>query len=315
MNIAMTLIHHLEEYRGNTIYIKRDDFYPISFGGNKARKAINFFREIDAGGYDCIVTYGSSSSNHCRVVSNMAAMRGIECHIISPLEASDPTFNSQMMKLFGVKLTVVPVESVHETIEEKLHHLKMQGRNPYFIAGGGHGNLGTQAYVDCYEEICRYEKDNKLFFNYIFLASGTGTTQAGLVCGQLQHRDERHIVGISIARKNPRGRQVILDSIYEYLTAKNIQIDGVNIEKATEFDDSYTKEGYGKQHVLVQKMIKDMLIAYGVPMDSTYTGKAYLGMREYIQKNYLTGENILFLHTGGTPLFFDDLKRMVMTWQ
>ena len=31
----------------NNIYIKRDDLLPISFGGNKARKAVNFFREID----------------------------------------------------------------------------------------------------------------------------------------------------------------------------------------------------------------------------------------------------------------------------
>ena len=47
----------------NNIYIKRDDLIPISFGGNKARKAMNFFKEIDQGGFDCVVTYGSGSSN------------------------------------------------------------------------------------------------------------------------------------------------------------------------------------------------------------------------------------------------------------
>ena len=31
----------------NNIYIKRDDLFPFSFGGNKARKAVNFFKEID----------------------------------------------------------------------------------------------------------------------------------------------------------------------------------------------------------------------------------------------------------------------------
>ncbi len=45
----------------NNIYIKRDDLIPISFGGNKARKAMNFFKEIDQGGFDCVVTYGSGS--------------------------------------------------------------------------------------------------------------------------------------------------------------------------------------------------------------------------------------------------------------
>ena len=41
----------------NNIYIKRDDLIPISFGGNKARKAMNFFKEIDQGEFDCVVTY------------------------------------------------------------------------------------------------------------------------------------------------------------------------------------------------------------------------------------------------------------------
>ena len=61
----------------NNIYIKRDDLFPFSFGGNKARKAVNFFKEIDNGDFDTVVTYGSSSSNHCRVISNMATVRNI----------------------------------------------------------------------------------------------------------------------------------------------------------------------------------------------------------------------------------------------
>ena len=68
----------------NNIYIKRDDLFPFSFGGNKARKAVNFFKEIDNGDFDTVVTYGSSSSNHCRVISNMATVRNIPCYIISP---------------------------------------------------------------------------------------------------------------------------------------------------------------------------------------------------------------------------------------
>ena len=41
----------------NNIYIKRDDLIPISFGGNKARQAMNFFKEIDQGGFDSVVPY------------------------------------------------------------------------------------------------------------------------------------------------------------------------------------------------------------------------------------------------------------------
>ena len=44
-------------------------------------------------------------------------------------------------------------------------------------------------------------------------------------------------------------------------------------------------------------------------LDATYTGKAFCGMLDYIQKERLTDRNILFIHTGGTPLFFDYLSQ------
>ena len=59
-----SIIQELGQYQGNQLYIKREDLIPFSFGGNKARKAALFFEDFDKGGYDCIVTYGSSSSNH-----------------------------------------------------------------------------------------------------------------------------------------------------------------------------------------------------------------------------------------------------------
>ena len=163
-----TPIQFLDTEQENALYIKRDDLIPYSFGGNKARKACLFFEEIDKGAYDCVVTYGSSHSNHCRVVSNMAAARGKKCYLIGPEEVSDTTFNSKLMQCFGAEIITVPVENVHETIEEQLHKLKKSGKKPYFIPGGGHGNLGTQAYVNCYNEIKEYEKANHIFFEYIF---------------------------------------------------------------------------------------------------------------------------------------------------
>lgn len=296
--------------QNNRIFMKREDFIPLSFGGNKARKALHFFEEIDADDYDAVVTYGSSSSNHCRIIANMAAARKLPCYIIGPQEASVPTFNSKMMELFGAEITVVPVNEVHDTIESKLQILRDEGKKPYFIAGGGHGNLGTQAYVECYEEIKEYEEKNNIHFDYIFFASGTGTTQAGLVCGQLLHKDDRKIVGISIARKNPRGRQVVLDSISEYFEEQKYSCDIEMVEKATIFVDEYTGTGYGVDNDEIQNTIKEVLVNYGISLDSIYTGKAFTGMKEYLDKEQITGKNILFIHTGGTPLFFDDMKNL-----
>ncbi len=300
----------LLEDEENRIFIKRDDFVPVSFGGNKARKALHFFKEIDEGGYNHVVTYGSSSSNHCRIIANMSKSRGLPCTIISPSEESEITFNSKLMEFFGAQIITVPVADVSETIEKTMQLLFSEGKKPYFIAGGGHGNHGTQAYVDCFEEILSYEKENKCQFDYIFHASGTGTTQAGLVCAKLIHNKATNIVGISIARKNPRGGQVVEDSVKEYLDANGVTLLSEQIKANVIFDDSYIGEGYGKKTAEIDGVITQVLCKYGIPMDSTYVGKAYWGMLQYIKKHGIQNKNILFIHTGGTPLFFDDLNRI-----
>ncbi len=170
--------------------------------------------------------------------------------------------------------------------------------------------MGTKAYVDCYNEILQFEKENDVHFDYIFMASGTGTTQAGLVCGQLINKDDRKIVGISIARKNPRGKEVIVNSIKEYLNEINFTANDEEILSATIFTDDYICDGYGKSNEKIIKTVKDMLKYHGIPLDSTYTAKAFWGMTEYTEKEKIKNKNILFIHTGGTPLFFDDLERM-----
>ena len=302
----MTIIQRLGEYHNNSLWMKREDLIPFSFGGNKARKARLFFEEIDKGDYDCVVTYGSGSSNHCRVVANECCRRGMSCYIIAPQEASEPTFNRQMMRAFGAEITTVPVRDVHDTIENKLAALRGEGRRPYFIAGGGHGNIGTEAYVRCYREIREQENEMGVHFDYIFFASGTGTTQAGLVCGQLLNGDERSIVGISIARKNPRGRDVVLESERDYLGGRATE-DAM--QAATVFIDDYTA-GYGKDDRRVNETIEAVLKNYGIPLDATYTGKAFMGMTEYLTRQGIEGKNVLFIHTGGTPLFFDALNKL-----
>lgn len=306
---SKTPIEDLGAFFNDHLFIKRDDLYPYCFGGNKARKAVLFFQQIDKGDYDTVVTYGSSHSNHCRVVANMAAARGIACHIISPQEVSEPTFNSQMMALFGAQITAVPVQQVHETIEDVLERLCAEGRKPYFIPGGGHGNTGTQAYVDCYQEIRQFENESSVHFDYVFHASGTGTTQAGLICGQLMAGDERRIVGISIARKNPCGRDVVLASVREYLAERYAcPVQEKDIQEKTIFVDDYVGGGYGKDDRAIERTIRDVMLRYGIPLDGTYTGKAYWGMGEYLRGNGVSNKNILFIHTGGTPLYFDWLR-------
>ncbi len=303
-------------YGENQYYIKREDLIPFSFGGNKARKAAEFYKEIRACGADVVMTYGSNSSNHCRIIANMAASMGIACHVISPEENRERLYNTRLVEDFGATVETCPVTEVSGTIDRRMETFRQEGKNPYFIMGGGHGNPGTRACVNTYREIAAYEEQSGIFFDYIFHASGTGTTQAGLVSGKLlldagrrengQAVSGQKIVGISIARTQERGREVVRQSIEDYLGARYA---GLYRETELVFTDDYCMGGYGKYTPEVAETIEEVMKSDGIPMDTTYVGKAFFGMRRYAEAHGLQGKNILFIHTGGTPLYFDLLDR------
>lgn len=304
--LERTCIQELSDsYGENRFFMKRDDSIPFSFGGNKARKAAEFYREIRQTDTDVIMTYGSNSSNHCRIIANMAAAMGLDCHIISPEENRTLLYNTRLVQDFGAVIETCPVTCVAETIERRKEAYIQQGRRPYFIAGGGHGNPGTESYVKAYQEIRTYEQEKGIYFDYFFHASGTGATQAGLVCGSLLAGDRnRRIVGISIAREEGRGREVVKDSIREYLGGR---FEKLYTENALVFTDAYRCGGYGSYTANVEETIDRVMHREGIPMDTTYVGKAFHGMLAFVQENQIRDKRILFIHTGGCPLFFDKL--------
>lgn len=304
--LERTCIQELSDsYGDNSFFMKRDDGIPFSFGGNKARKAAEFYKEIKKTDTDVIMTYGSNSSNHCRIIANMAAAMGLDCHIISPEENRTLLNNTRLVQDFGAVIETCPVNRVAETIEHRKASYEKQGKHPYFITGGGHGNPGTEAYVKAYREIEAYERECDTYFDYIFHASGTGATQAGLVCGSLLSDDKkRRIVGISIAREEERGRNVVKDSIRDYLGGR---FETLYTEDALIFTDAYRCSGYGNYTEKVTKTIASVMHREGIPMDTTYVGKAFCGMLAYLKERNIRNKNILFIHTGGCPLFFDKL--------
>ena len=87
-----------------------------------------------------------------------------------------------------------------------------------------------------------------------------------------------------------------------------MRIDQGLIDERTHFLDNYIGSGYGSGEVPVMEMIAEGMRKYGIPFDRTYTGKAFWAMKEYLNTEKIRGKHVLFIHTGGTPLFFDDIK-------
>lgn len=301
MQITTPVIQIPDE--NNNIYVKRDDLLPFSFGGNKVRIALEFIDDMKKQGKDCIVGYGNARSNLSRALANLCYQFKIPCHIITPADEDGTridTYNSKMVLSFDAKFHYCKKTNVKETVERVLSGLREEGLNPYYIYGAstGKGNEHTPmlAYVKVYEEI-------KNQYDYVFLATGTGMTQGGLLAGKAINNGTEKIVGISVARSTAQETEVLRRSL-ECFSNKIQKIGSCEIN----VEDTYLCDGYGMYNRQIEKTIHQQLVCNGMPLDPTYTGKAFWGMQDYLKKNKISGKKILFIHTGGTPLFFDYMK-------
>jgi len=307
---ATPLYFLYKDHRNNNIYIKRDDLLPFSFGGNKVRIAGTFFRHMESLEKDCIIGYGNARSNLSRAIANMASAKGICCHIISPHDDDGTrieTANSQIVSSCGAVFHTCPKTQVAQTVDEVMSLCSKQGFSPYYIYGDrfGKGNEATpvSAYVKAYNEI---KAQAPVDFDYLFLPTGTGMTQAGLLAGQSVRGGTEHIIGISVARSKEAELNVLENYVNSYIAQNNLP--PVSSDKYYVTDD-YLCGRYGKYDVRLCELISRLMRRWGIPLDPTYTGKAFWGMEQWVEEHGVSNKNILFLHTGGTPLYFDYLSQ------
>lgn len=301
----------------NNIFYKREDLLPFSFGGNKVRIALQFFEDMERKGKNCIIAYGNSRSNLSRVIANMASVKGIPCCVISPNDEDDSrteTNNSKMVQLFGAEIVTCSKKGVLETVKVVLDEYVERGFKPYYIYGDetGKGNEATpvRAYVEVYNEILEQEKMLGVQFDYIFHASGTGMTQAGLICGNIINHQNKKIIGCSIARKAVNEIPILKKYVSAYLERLDIAVSSDIIENSIYFLDKNFSGGYGICDNSILATISQVLREEGMFLDSTYTGKAFYAMKKYIEEENIFSKNILFINTGSAPLFFDKISEL-----
>lgn len=309
-----TLIQQLcwEEKDGNSLYIKREDLLPFSMGGNKVRIAEALFQDMQEKDCDSMIIYGSVHSNLCRVLSAMCYHRSMECTMICSHEEgenSEETNNEKLIQWTGTPIVHCTKNEIAQTVDSVMEQIRKRGKRPYYIYGSrlGTGNEGTLAgaYADAYKEITAFEGQAGWEFDYVFCPSGTGATQAGLICGHLLAGDHKKVMGVMISsRETERAYRVIADSVRAYFE-KQQQPLSENFAQEICLLDQYRQEGYGKYDKRITDCLKEVYLKNGIPMDPVYTAKAFWGMREYIREKKIENSRILFLHTGGTPLFYD----------
>lgn len=281
---------------GQRMAVVRDDLYPFIGGGGKARKAVYYEHMLREQGYDAVVTCGGIQSNHNRAIALMCAKNGWKCHLC--IQGTEERFlaekgNALLDRLSGAECELIKPEDTAAAMDKAMARLSAEDYKPYYCHGGGHDLPGGIAFVEAIEELAKQiEKPD-----YIFLASGTGSTQAGIVVGldRVGWGDVK-CIGVSVARQYEQGRHVIAD--FANTLAEHYEMSK-RYDGSILFNTDYLCGGYELFTPEMDAYLKDAMKETGLMFDTTYSGKAFYGMMDYIKKHNLQDKKIVFWHTGG----------------
>ena len=295
---------------GPNIYIKRDDLLGLTSGGNKTRKLEFLVGDALSQGADTLITCGAVQSNHCRLTLAAARKEGLDCHLVLEQRVPDSyhkqgSGNNFLYELLGT-------EGIHvvdggtdliATMTEIAAELKAKGRKPYLIPGGGSNEIGALGYVACAQEILQQTFEMGLRIDNLVLTSGSTGTHAGMLVGMVGLNSQIPVTGIGINR--PNAQQIpAVDNLVKRTAAKLGLAQAPSLEDIIIYDE-YIGGGYSIPTPEMIEAVKLLARTEAILLDPVYTGKTMAGLIDLVKKGHFKNdENILFLHTGGSPALY-----------
>jgi len=294
------------------IFIKRDDYIGPGLGGNKTRKLEYLLAEAQNQGQKKVVTFGGLQSNHARITAAAACKLGLEPHLFY-FEPHPKRWlgNLQLNQLIGAQMHFIPLEAggdggmTLETTNRLVHLLAWLrlGRH-YFIPVGGHSWLGCLGYVRAAFEIEVQSRSLGIENAYLVMAAGTGGTLAGILAGLTLLDSQLHLLGIDVG-KLWKGFPISLAHLTEEICARLGEKRSFVAGEIPLLEEVYATPQYGTPSKGCWTAIQRLARSEGILLDPVYTGKAFTGMLDLIEKGQLGSEEpISFLHTGGLPALF-----------
>ena len=314
-NPAATPLEHLprlSEQLKRDVFIKRDDYLGPGLGGNKTRKLEYLLADAQRRGLRKVATFGGLQSNHARITAAAARKLGLEPHLFY-FEARPQKFTGNLIlnQLMDAHMHFLPLGAGGDgsrTLENtnRLVHLLTWlrlGRH-YFIPVGGYSWRGCLGYVRAAVEIESQARALGIENAHLVLAAGTGGTLAGTLAGLRLMESSLHLLAIDIGvlwKGFPDSLARVAGEICKHLGGKQVFVSS----EIPLLERTYAAPKYGLPSPGCQEAIRRLARTEGILLDPVYTGKAFAGMLDLIEKRRLgSNEPIIFLHTGGLPALF-----------
>ena len=314
---------------GPEIMVKRDDLTGLAFGGNKSRKLEFIMADALKKDSDTIITWGSLQSNWCLQLAAASRKYGLNPVLVLFKTYDLPaTWDGNILveKLLEADIQVreteekgkfLDQETAFRILQEVAEVEKQKGLKPYLVSVGGSAlggdmkkPLGALAYFEALLEIYEQTAVSGQLPDHIFIASGSGATQAGLLVAAKALGLKTRITGIGVSDKNEEFSPMVKQIALELAETMELELE-IKEDEIVLFDE-YLGAGYGLVTAEIAEIIKFILRTEGLVLDPVYTGKAMIGLIDLVKKKYFSvTDRILFVHTGGTPALFAFKEKLV----
>lgn len=303
---------NLSRELGRQVLVKRDDGVGPAMGGNKTRKLEYLLADARARDAERVVTFGGLQSNHARITAAAARHCGLEPHLFYFQRRPERfTGNLLLNELLDAKMHFVPFgggSAGGMTMETTIRLVRLLARlrvgRHYFIPVGGHSWRGCLGYVRAAIEIHDQARALGIEDAWLVVAVGTGGTLAGVLAGLTVMGSSLRPLGIDVGKlwkAMPASIARMAGELCERLghpctfTADQVPcIEGI-----------YVGEAYATPTEECSAAVRQLAQLEGLLLDPVYTGKAFAGLLDLIEKSQLgRDEPIIFLHTGGVPGLF-----------
>lgn len=320
-----TPLHKLERLSaelGVNIYLKRDDLSGVStFGGNKMRKLEYLLGDALAQGADTVFTYGATQSNHAMQTVAAACKCGLHpvLYLVSVVEPDKETLRANLLLdyIYGAEVHIVQMEPGEEEADaearsfamgaEHVERLRAEGKHPYDVPMGGASPVGSVGFAGGFVELEEQCASTGIKPDYLYHASGTGGTLAGLAAGRALLGADMRIVSVAVSPK---------DEGYEARTAdlanRALGVIGASNDVRVSAEDLQVERGYFAPGYEIPNewgngAIRRLARTEGVLMDTVYSGKAFGGLLDHIERGIVPqGSTVVFWHTGGATALFSE---------
>jgi D-cysteine desulfhydrase family pyridoxal phosphate-dependent enzyme len=306
------LLPHLSEQLQRPIFLKRDDEIGPGGGGNKTRKLEYLLAEAQQRGARKVATFGGLQSNHARITAAAARRLGMEPHLFY-FERKPPRLEGNLFlnELFGARMHFIPFGgggdasmSLETTIRLVRLIAWLRIGSHTFIPVGGHSWRGCLGYVRAALELDEQARTLGIDNAHVVMAAGSGGTLAGMFAGLYLLGSSLHPLGIDVGRLW-KDFPISIARLASELCARLNQPHSFTAEDVPLIENTYVGARYAVPSEQGLAAIRRLARSEGIILDPVYTGKAFAGLIDLVERRQLgSDEPIIFLHTGGLPAFF-----------